>query len=56
MPGTVVGTAEELGTNTKATARMEFTLGLRKPDLKQMNKHYITCQELISAAEKNKTG
>ena len=56
MPGTVVGVGKGLGTSTKALALMEFTLGVRKPDLNQVNKHHIICQELVSAQEENKAG
>lgn len=56
MPGTVVGVGKGLGTSTKALALMEFTLGVRKPDLNQVNKHHIIRQELVSALEENKAG
>lgn len=56
MPGTIVSVGKGLGTNIKAHAFMEYTLGVRKPDLKQRNKHTIICQELVHALEENKAG
>ena len=41
MPELLYALGKELGTNTENPALMDFTLGLRKRDLKQMNEHCI---------------